>query len=91
MTNNENDVQKNTIGLVGFIIALIAVFTEWIPVFGWIIWAVGALLSVIGLFKMPRGFAIAGTIISFFILIVLIILVILVGSAVGVSDALGGY
>ncbi|MCC8036776.1 MAG: hypothetical protein LIP02_01360 [Bacteroidales bacterium] len=41
----------------------------------WILWFLGALFSVIGLFKQPRGLAIAGTVISFIGVIVMIALV----------------
>ena len=80
--------QKNGIGLAGFILSLIALFTEWIPVFGWIIWALGAIFSLVGLFKAPRGFAIAGFVISFISLIILIVFVGAIGAIVG-SAALG--
>jgi len=75
--------KKNGIGLAGFILALIALFTDWIPVLGWIVWALGAIFSIIGLFKAPRGFAIAGFIISFIGLIILI-------AVVGAFGTLGG-
>ena len=60
----------NGMGLVGFIIALIGLFLSWIPILGWIIWFVGTLFSIIGLFRNPKGLAIAGTIISFVDLII---------------------
>lgn len=75
--------KKNGIGLAGFILALVALFTDWIPVLGWIVWALGAIFSLVGLFKKPRGFAIAGFIISFIGLIILI-------AVVGAIGTLGG-
>lgn len=72
--------KKNGIGLAGFILALIALLTDWIPVLGWIVWALGAIFSIIGLFKKPRGFAIAGFIISFIGLIILIAIVGAIGT-----------
>jgi len=50
--------QKNTIGLVGFIVSLASIISccSLAPI--------GLLLSFIGLFKAPRGFAIAGTVIG---------------------------
>ncbi|MHC9536943.1 hypothetical protein ACVQ8P_03975 [Dellaglioa sp. BT-FLS60] len=63
--NNQSTNQTNPLGTAGFVIALITLFLGWIPVIGWIMWILGALFSVIGLFKTPKGFAIAGTIISF--------------------------
>ncbi|OUO87556.1 hypothetical protein B5F40_13550 [Gordonibacter sp. An230] len=65
----------NGLGIGGFVLALIALFVSWVPVLGWIIWILGAILSLVGLRKQPRGLAIAGTIISFidFILLALVI------------------
>lgn len=63
-------VENNTLGLAGFVLSIVAFIFSWIPFFGGILWLVGAVLSIIGLFKAPRGFAIAGTIISFLMMIV---------------------
>lgn len=60
----QTEKQKNGIGVAGFILALIAVFIGWIPVFGWIIWLIGLILSFVGVFRMPKGLAIAGLVIS---------------------------
>ena len=78
--------KKNGIGLAGFILSLVALFTDWIPVLGWIVWFLGALFSIIGLFKKPRGFAIAGFIISFIGLIILIVVVGAIGTLGGASS-----
>ena len=75
--------KKNGIGTAGFVLALIALLTDWVPVLGWIVWALGALFSIIGLFKKPRGLAVAGFIISF---IGLIILTVVIG-ALGIGAA----
>ncbi len=72
---NPAPATSNTIGLVGFILSLVGLFGSWIPFLGGIAWFIGTILSVIGLFKSPRGFAIAGTIISFIGLIILITMV----------------
>lgn len=61
---------SNTLGLAGFILSLVAFLLSWIPILGGLLWLVGAILSIIGLFKAPRGFAIAGTIISFLMIFV---------------------
>lgn len=63
-------LENNTLGLAGFILSIVAFIFSWIPLFGGILWLVGAILSIIGLFKAPRGFAIAGTIISFLMMFV---------------------
>ncbi|MDW5290601.1 hypothetical protein [Formosa sp. PL04] len=56
--------ESNGIGMAGFVLAIISLFLGWIPVFGWIIWFVGLILSFVGVFKRPKGFAIAGLVIS---------------------------
>ncbi len=70
-----NQIQRrsNGLGTAGFVIALIALFLSWIPVFGWILWFLGFLFSFIGVFKSPRGLAIAGLVISLVDLILLMI------------------
>lgn len=68
-------VNKNPIGVAGFILALIGVFVSWIPVLGWVVWFLGALFSFIGLFKKPKGMAIAGIILTFIDLILLLFVV----------------
>ncbi|WP_461215276.1 hypothetical protein [Lacticaseibacillus sp. GG6-2] len=73
--NNQVVAPRNSLGTAGFILALIGIFTSWVPVLGWLVWLIGAILSVVGLFHSPKGMAIAGTIISFFDVIVLVALV----------------
>lgn len=66
---------SNGVGTAGFVFSLISLFLGWIPYIGWALWFVGALLSFIGVFKRPKGLAIAGLILSivtFFIIIALI-------------------
>jgi len=58
--------QGNGVGTAGFVLALIA-FTVLIPIVGWFlfpIWLIGLILSFAGVFKKPRGLAIAGLVIS---------------------------
>ena len=75
--NNTVTQRSNGIGTAGFIFSLIG----WIPVVGWLFWFLGALFSFIGLFKSPRGLAIAGFIISFIDIIILV-------SAIGVISSI---
>lgn len=56
--------ESNPIGIVGFVLAIISLFIGWLPVFGWLFWLLALILSVVGIFKKPRGLAIAGLIIS---------------------------
>ena len=78
--NNENknsgqtERKSNGIGTAGFVLALIGLFTAWIPVVGWIIWLLGMIFSFIGVFRSPRGLSIAGLIISFCALIIIIVI-----------------
>lgn len=79
-------VQKNNIGLAGFILSLVNLLASFLPFVGFIIWILGAVFSIIGLFKAPRGFAIAGTIISFIWLILMIIIILVFGTAVIITS-----
>lgn len=72
--------KSNGMGTAGFVFALLAFFVCWVPVVDVIVWFLGALFSFIGLFKAPRGLAIAGFIISF---IGIIILVTFFGALIG--------
>lgn len=79
--------QSNGIGTAGFIIALVTLFLGWIPVFGWILWALGLILSAIGVTKTPKGLAIAGLVISLIgIIFILAVFGALMGAA-GVAAA----
>lgn len=62
--NQEGPKSNNGIGIAGFVLALIAIFIIWIPIFNFIVWFLGLIFSFIGIFKKPKGFAIAGLIIS---------------------------
>lgn len=63
---------SNGLGTAGFVFALLAIFVCWVPVVDFVVWFLGALFSFIGLFKKPRGLAIAGFIISFLGIIILL-------------------
>ncbi|WP_206192546.1 DUF2510 domain-containing protein [Scrofimicrobium canadense] len=65
--------ETNGIGTAGFVLAIIGIVFSWVPLLGWLSWLLGAIFSIIGVFKMPRGFAIAGLVLSFFGVIVLIL------------------
>jgi len=71
---NQLERQSNGVGTAGFVFAILATFLGWIPVFGWLIWFLGLILSFAGLFKQPKGLAIAGFIISLIGLILLLFL-----------------
>lgn len=67
--------QSNGAGTAGFILSLISLVLSWVPGVGWIVWFLGFLLSFIGMFKTPKGLAIAGFIISIIDLIILLVFV----------------
>lgn len=64
---------SNSIGIAGFIIALLGLIFCWVPVVDLILWFLGLIFSLIGLFKAPRGMAIAGLILSLIIIFIIII------------------
>jgi hypothetical protein len=70
--NNQQEKKSNGIGTAGFVLALIALFLGWIPVLGWILWFLGLVLSFVGVFRLPRGLAIAGLVISLIGIILLL-------------------
>ena len=73
--------QSNGMGITGFVLALLALLLCWVPVLNWILWILGLIFSIIGMFKKPKGLAIAGLIISLIGLIVDIVLIIYVSNA----------
>ncbi|MBW7954486.1 hypothetical protein H3C61_01605 [Candidatus Gracilibacteria bacterium] len=82
----QNVVQEsNGLATAGFVLALINLFISWIPAIGQILWLLAFIFSFIGVFKRPRGLAIAGLIICF---INVIIFVVIFGSIVGILSNL---
>ncbi len=81
----EQGKKTNGIGIAGFVLALLGLFLGWIPVLGWIIWLLGVVFSIVGIFKKPKGFAIAGLVISFIGVIILVGFAGLIGAAALVS------
>ncbi|MDE7377004.1 MAG: hypothetical protein K2N16_09155 [Muribaculaceae bacterium] len=74
---------SNGVGKAGFILAIISVCVGWLPYGGIAVWFVGFLLSFIGVFKNPKGFAVAGLIISLVALVEVIIAFTLLAAALG--------
>ncbi|MDE6494559.1 MAG: hypothetical protein K2O66_01600 [Bacteroidales bacterium] len=66
--------KSNGMGVAGFVLALLGLLFCWVPVLDWILWVMGLIFSLIGVFKRPRGLAIAGLVISFIGLMVLVFL-----------------
>lgn len=59
-------------GTAGFILALLALIFCWVPVLDWILWILGLVFSFCGVFKAPKGLAIAGLVISLIGLILIV-------------------
>lgn len=74
----------NAMGVTDFVLSLVTLILGWIPVLGWILWALGLIFSCIGLGKQPRGLAIAGLCISIFGIICLVVLF----AAIGIGASL---
>lgn len=76
-TNNTTTVvveggHSNSMGIAGFIIALLGLVFCWVPIVDLILWFLGFIFSLIGLFKAPRGMAIAGIVLSLIIIFIII-------------------
>ena len=76
--------RSNGLGTAGFVLALLSVLFCWAPFVNLIIWFLGLLFSFIGVFKSPRGLAIAGLVIS---LIDIIVVIIFFGALLGLASA----
>jgi len=81
---NQEEKKSNGTGTAGFVLAIIALFLGWVPVLGWIVWILGLILSFVGIFKKPKGMAIAGLVIS----LIGIILLLVVFAGIGAAFAL---
>ena len=71
---NDNNLNNNPIGLVGFITSVVAIFLVLLPIVNIIIWLTGLILSIIGMSKKPKT-AVAGLIISVVTSLVLIVII----------------
>ena len=83
IVNQSPQHRSNGTGTAGFILALLGLCFCWTPILNWILWALGLLLSFIGMFKRPRGLAITGFILSLISLIILVAVIAAIG--VGLS------
>jgi len=78
--------ESNGIGTAGFVMSLISLFFGWVPFLGWILWMLGLCFSIAGMFRNPKGLAIAGLVIS----LIGIILLIFVFGALFVAASMQG-
>ncbi|MBR1770040.1 MAG: hypothetical protein IJ748_06250 [Bacteroidales bacterium] len=67
-----NQSKKGGIGTRGFVLALIGLIFFRVSILDWILWILGLILSFAGVFKAPRGLAIAGLVISLIGIILII-------------------
>ena len=74
--------RKNGISTAGLVLSIIGLALCWVPGVNLVLWFLGFLFSFIGVFKRPKGKAIAGLIIS----AVSIVVIILVYGAIIESD-----
>lgn len=65
----------NGMGVAGFVLALLGLIFCWVPILDWILWILGLIFSIVGMFKPKKGLAIAGLIISCLYLIVIFVVV----------------
>lgn len=65
---------SNACGMTGFILSLLAVVFCWQLVLAGILWLIGLIFSIVGLGSRPRGFAVAGLMISLSLLLIGVII-----------------
>ena len=61
-------------GVAGFVLALLGLILCWVPNLNWILWILGLVFSIIGMFKPKKGLAIAGLVISCLYILLLTVL-----------------
>ena len=88
ITNAPQAQKNNGMGIAGFVLALVALFSSWVPIARWIVWLLGLIFSLIGLGKEPKGFAVAGLILSLVGIILIITILVLGVAALGAIGAL---
>lgn len=56
--------QSNGLGTAGFVLALLGLIFCWVPLVDGVLWLLGFIFSLIAIFRVPRGLAIAGLVLS---------------------------
>ena len=84
----QTEHKSNGMAIAGFVLSIIGLLVCWIPALNIITWVLGLLFSFIGVFKAPRGFAVAGLIISS---IWVVIVILIFGSIAGLFGMLLGF
>ena len=78
--------RSNGIATPGLVLSILGLALCWIPIVDVILWFLGFLFSFIGVFKRPRGKAIAGLIISVISILVIILVLGGIGAALSETD-----
>lgn len=68
--------EKNGLGVAGFVLSLVGLVLCWVPFANFILSGIGFILSLVGVFRRPKGLAIAGIIIAAITLVVASIMLI---------------
>jgi len=82
--------RRNGIATAGLVLSILGLALCWLPFVDVILWFLGLLFSFIGVFKRPRGKAIAGLIISVISILAIILVLGGIGTALSETDWLEG-
>lgn len=66
-------VKTNGLGVAGFVLSLLCLILCWVPALSVILWILGFILSLIGVFTKPRGLAVTGLVLTFIDLFAIIL------------------
>ena len=66
--------KSNAICRAGFVLALLGLILCWFPIANVILWLLGLIFSFVGVFKEPRGLAVAGLILTLAAILVLVMI-----------------
>ena len=82
IVNQSEEKRSNGLGTAGFVLALLGLIFSWMPGWGWVLWLLGLIISFVGIFRVPRGLAIAGLVMSCIALIILIVVAGAIGTLI---------
>lgn len=82
IVNQSEEKRSNGLGTAGFVLALLGLIFSWMPGLGWVLWLLGLIFSFVGIFRVPRGLAIAGLVMSCIALIILIVVAGAIGTLI---------
>ena len=77
---NDNNLNNNPIGLVGFITSVVAIFLVLLPIVNIIIWLTGLILSIIGMSKKPKTLGLIISVVTSLVLIVIIACIVFIAT-----------